>query len=130
MVDPIKIEAVSNWNRPKNGSEIRSFLGLAGYYRKFVEDFSRIAAPMTVLTRKNKKYEWTDACKKSFTELKRRLTSAPILTLPDSNEGFDCTATLPNWNSELYLCRMARSLPTPLGNSRNMKGIIPLTIQS
>ena len=60
MVDPSKIEAVSNWNRPKSASEIRSFLGLAGYYRKFIADFSKIAAPMTVLTKKNKKYEWTD----------------------------------------------------------------------
>ena len=87
MVDPSKIEAVSNWNRPKNASEVRSFTGLAGYYRKFVEDFSKIASPMIVLTKKNKKYEWTDDCEKSFTELKRRLTSAPILTLPESNKG-------------------------------------------
>ncbi|XP_042406614.1 uncharacterized mitochondrial protein AtMg00860-like [Zingiber officinale] len=89
MVDPSKIEAVSNWNRPKNASEIRSFLGLAGYYRKFVEGFSRIAAPMTALTKKNKRYEWTEDCERSFAELKRKLTSAPILTLPESNEGFD-----------------------------------------
>ena len=89
MVDPNKIEAVSNWNRPKNASEVRSFLGLAGYYRKFVEDFSKIAAPMTVLTKKNKKYEQTNDCEKSFTELKRRMTSAPILTLPESNKDFD-----------------------------------------
>ncbi|XP_042454707.1 uncharacterized mitochondrial protein AtMg00860-like [Zingiber officinale] len=89
MVDPSKIEAVSNWNRPKNASEIRSFLGLAGYYRKFVEGFSRIAAPMTALTKKNKRYEWTENCERSFAELKRKLTSAPILTLPESNEGFD-----------------------------------------
>ncbi|XP_042404634.1 uncharacterized mitochondrial protein AtMg00860-like [Zingiber officinale] len=85
IVDPSKIEAVSNWNRPKNASEIRSFLGLAGYYRKFVEGFSRIAAPMTALTKKNKRYEWTEDCERSFAELKRKLTSAPILTLPETN---------------------------------------------
>ena len=89
MVDPSKIEAVSNWNRPKNASEIRSFLGLAGYYRKFVEDFSKVAALMPNLSKKNKKYEWTDDCENSFMELKWRLTSAPILTLPESNKGFD-----------------------------------------
>ena len=61
-VDPKKIEAVVNWNPPKNVSEVRSFLGLAGYYRKFVEGFSKIATPLTKLTRKDVKYDWVDAC--------------------------------------------------------------------
>ena len=61
-VDPIKIEAVINWKAPKSVTEIRSFLGLVGYYRRFVEGFSRIAAPLTALTRKGKKYEWTLKC--------------------------------------------------------------------
>ena len=61
-VDPQKIEAVVNWKPPKNVSEVRSFLGLAGYYRKFVEGFSKIAAPLTKLTRKDVKYIWVDAC--------------------------------------------------------------------
>ena len=61
-VDPQKIEAVVNWKPPKNVSEVRSFLGLAGYYRKFVEGFSKIAAPLTKLTRKDVKYDWVDAC--------------------------------------------------------------------
>ena len=61
-VDPQKIEAVVSWKPPKNVSEVRSFLGLAGYYRKFVEGFSRIAAPLTKLTRKDVKYDWVDAC--------------------------------------------------------------------
>ena len=82
-MDPAKIEAVNNWSRPKNAREIRSFLGLAGYYRKFVEDFSRIASPLTGLIRKNKKFEWSDKCEQSFQELKKRLTSAPILTVPE-----------------------------------------------
>ena len=67
-VDPQKIEAVVNWKLPKNVSEVRSFLGLAGYYRKFVEGFSRIAAPLTKLTRKDVKYDWVDACQQSFEE--------------------------------------------------------------
>ena len=86
-VDPVKIEAVSKWAAPTNVTEIRSFLGLAGYYRRFVEGFSRLAAPLTALTRKGKKFEWSEKCAKSFQELKDRLTSAPILTLP--NEGAD-----------------------------------------
>ena len=88
-MDPAKIEAVNNWSRPKNAREIRSFLSLAEYYRKFVEEFSRIASPLTVLTRKNKRFEWSDKCEQSFQELKKRLTSAPILTVPESDKSFD-----------------------------------------
>ena len=82
-VDPQKIEAVVNWKPPKNVLEVRSFLGLAGYYRKFVEGFSRIAVPLTKLTRKDVKYDWVDACQRSFEELKNRLTSTPMLALPN-----------------------------------------------
>ena len=81
-VDPAKVEAVSNWSRPTNVSEIRSFLGLAGYYRRFVEGFSKLASPLTQLTRKNMKYHWNDDCEKSFQELKHRLVTAPILSIP------------------------------------------------
>ena len=87
-VDPKKIEAVVNWNPPKNVSEVRSFLGLVGYYRKFVEGFSKIAAPLTKLTRKDVKYDWVDACHQSFKELKGRLTSAPVLALLNERDGF------------------------------------------
>ena len=87
-VDPRKIEAVVNWKPPKNVSEVRSFLGLIGYYRKFVEGFSRIEAPLTKLTRKDVKYDWVDAYQKSFEELKDRLTSAPVLALPNEKDGF------------------------------------------
>ena len=69
-------------------SEVRSFLGLAGYYRRFVEGFSRIAAPLTQLTRNNVKFEWKEECEKSFQELKRRLVTAPMLTIPSGIGGF------------------------------------------
>ncbi|KAL5540979.1 hypothetical protein UlMin_043776 [Ulmus minor] len=81
-VDPAKIDAVSKWPVPTNVTEIRSFLGLAGYYRRFVEGFSTLAAPLTALTKKDRRYEWTDKCERSFQDLKKRLTSAPILVLP------------------------------------------------
>ena len=81
-MDPQKVDAVLNWKPPTSVTEIRSFLGLAGYYRKFVEGFSKIAAPLTRLTRKEEPFLWSEACQKSFDELKRRLTSAPVLTLP------------------------------------------------
>ncbi|KAD7477567.1 hypothetical protein E3N88_00703 [Mikania micrantha] len=86
MVDPAKVEAVMKWNPPKTPTEVRSFLGLAGYYRKFIQDFSRIATPLTKLTRKEVKYDWGPTQVQAFEELKRRLTEAPILTLPDGNE--------------------------------------------
>ena len=82
-VDPEKVEAVMSWERPKSVFEIRSFLGLAGYYRRFIEDFSRLATLMTRLTRKEVKFDWDDQCEEAFQELKRRFTSAPILIVPD-----------------------------------------------
>ena len=65
-IDPVKIEAVSKWPAPTSVTKIRSFLGLAGYYRRFVEGFSSIAAPLIAFTRKGKKYEWKERCEKSF----------------------------------------------------------------
>ena len=87
-MDPHKIEVVVNWKSRKNVSKVRSFLGLAGYYRKFVEGFSRIAAPLTKLTRKDVKYDWVDAFQQSFEELKGRLASALVLALPNGRDGF------------------------------------------
>ena len=106
-VDPSKIEAVSTWQIPKNVSEIRSFLGLAGYYRRFVQDFSRIASPLTKLTQKGVPYVWSEKCDEAFNELKKRLTTAPILVLPErgcnyviycdaSKLGLGCVVTTPN----------------------------------
>ncbi|KAL4021527.1 hypothetical protein IC575_020329 [Cucumis melo] len=87
-VDPAKIEAVTNWPRPSTVSEIRSFLGLAGYYRRFVENFSRIASPLTQLTRKGTPFVWSPACESSFQELKQKLVTAPVLTVPDGSGNF------------------------------------------
>jgi hypothetical protein len=82
-VDPAKIEAVTEWKRPQNVTNIRSFLGLAGYYHRFIENFSKIAKHMTELLQKNAPFMWNDACEKSFQELKKRITTTPILALPD-----------------------------------------------
>jgi len=86
IVDPRKVEAVLKWERPTNVIEIRSFLGLAGYYRRFIEGFSTIASPLTKLTRKEVRFVWSEECEPSFRELKERLTSAPVLALPLGTE--------------------------------------------
>ena len=87
-VDPGKVDALSNWRRPTTVTEIRSFLGLAGYYRRFIEGFSKIALPLTSLTQKGVKFEWSDDCERSFQELKNRLVTTPILTIPSGSGGF------------------------------------------
>ncbi|KAK8647250.1 hypothetical protein V6N13_120998 [Hibiscus sabdariffa] len=88
QVDPSKIEAIVSWKQPKNVSEIRSFLGLAGYYRRFVEGFSIIAAPLTKLLRKDVPFVWTEAQQTSFEKLKEALTQALVLVQPESGKDF------------------------------------------
>ena len=87
-VDPKKVSDVLSWNPPQDVGEVRSFLGMAGYYRRFIEGFSKIAKPMTSLLEKNAKFVWTEQCQASFEELKKRLTTAPVLVLPDLNKSF------------------------------------------
>jgi len=87
-VDPAKITAVVDWPRSTNVSEVQSFLGMTRYYRRFVKDFSKIASPLTQLLSKDHQFEWTAECETSFQELKQRLVTAPILTIPEGNEGY------------------------------------------
>ena len=87
-IDPSKVAAVMDWKQPKSVTEVISFLGLAGYYRRFIQNFSTIAIPLTSLTKKDKKFIWDEKCESSFQTLKNCLTTAPILTLPQGIEGF------------------------------------------
>ncbi|KAI3814006.1 hypothetical protein L1987_18745 [Smallanthus sonchifolius] len=87
-VDPTKIEAIKNWEAPRTPTEVRQFLGLAGYYRRFIENFSKIALPLTTLTQKDKKFDWTDKQESAFQLLKQKLCSAPILSLPEGTDNF------------------------------------------
>ncbi|KAI3801330.1 hypothetical protein L1987_29434 [Smallanthus sonchifolius] len=87
-VDPAKIEAVKNWIASKSATEVRSFLGLAGYYRRVIANFSKISVPLTALTQKGKPYEWGPNEEEAFQTLKDKLCNAPILTLPDGNDDF------------------------------------------
>ncbi|GJZ04730.1 putative reverse transcriptase domain-containing protein [Tanacetum coccineum] len=87
-MDPAKIESIKDWASPKTPTEIRQFLGLAGYYRRFIKGFSKIAKPMTKLTQKKVAFEWDDKQKAAFQTLKNKLCSAPILALPQGEKNF------------------------------------------
>ena len=87
-MDPNKIEAIKNWPTPKNVTEVISFMGLAGYYRRFIEGFSKVAHAITSLQRKGINFKWTFKCEKSFQCLKYLLTSAPILKVADPEKYF------------------------------------------
>ena len=88
MVDPQKIEAILNWEAPTNQIEMRSFLGLAGYYRRLIKNFSLIASPLNELLKKNIRFEWYEKCQKSMDELKKRLTIGSVLTLPNDSSDY------------------------------------------
>ena len=100
-VDPYKIKAIENWSAPKTPTEICQFLGLVGYYRSFIQNFSRIAKPLTTLTQKGVAFDQEEKQEKAFQTLKRSLSTTPILSLPEgiedfvvycdeSNQGLDC----------------------------------------
>ncbi|GJY00113.1 putative reverse transcriptase domain-containing protein [Tanacetum coccineum] len=100
-VDLRKVESVKNWKIPESSTKIHSFLGLAGYYRRFIENFSKIAKSLTLLTQNNKTYVWGDEQDEAFRILKEKLCNAPVLALPDrlddfvvycdaSKQGFGC----------------------------------------
>jgi hypothetical protein len=87
-VNPEKVKAVVEWTRPTSMFEIQGFLGLAGYYRRFIDGFSKLSGPLIALTRKNARYVWMDECEQCFQELKRRLVTAPVLALPRKSGNF------------------------------------------
>ncbi|GJS23954.1 reverse transcriptase domain-containing protein [Tanacetum coccineum] len=102
-VDPAKIEAIKNWPVPTSPTEVRQFMGLAGYYRRFIEGFSLIAKPLTKLTQKNKRFEWGADEDEAFQKLKQDLCTAPILALPEGPDDFVvyCDASLKGYGAVL-----------------------------
>ena len=88
FVDPTKVEVITKWERPTTVTEVRSFLGLAGYYRRFVQDFAKISLLLTKLTKKGVPFRWDDACEASFQNLKERLVAAPVLIVSESSEEY------------------------------------------
>jgi hypothetical protein len=88
-VDPAKVKEIMEWRVPTTVTEIWSFLGLAGYYQRFIEGFSKIAKPMTSLLEKGREFKWDEKCQDNFDQLKKRLMSPPVLVMPDLQKGFD-----------------------------------------
>jgi hypothetical protein len=88
-MDPAKVKEIVAWSIPTTVTEIRSFWGLVGYYRRFIEGFSKIAKPMTSLLEKGREFKWDEKCQDSFDQLKKRLMSPPVLVMPDLQKGFD-----------------------------------------
>ncbi|GKF53287.1 putative reverse transcriptase domain-containing protein [Tanacetum coccineum] len=87
-VDPAKIESIKDWASPKTPTEIHQFLGLAGYYRRFIEGFLKIVKPITKLTQKDVKFDWSEKAEAAFQLLKQKLCSAPILALLENSKNF------------------------------------------
>jgi hypothetical protein len=88
-MDPVKVTKIVGWKIPKIITEVQSFLGLAGYYRCFIEGFSKIAKPMASLLEKGKEFKWTHECQESFNQLRFKLMSPPVLIMLDLPKGFD-----------------------------------------
>nr|GEY35861.1 putative reverse transcriptase domain-containing protein [Tanacetum cinerariifolium] len=117
-VDPTKVEAIRNWYAPTTPTEVRQFMGLAGYYRRFIEGFLLISKPLSKLTQKNKKYEWGMEEEEAFQTLKQKLCSTPILDFPEGTENFIvyCDASLKGYGPVL-MQREKKALGTQLNLS-------------
>ena len=87
-MDPEKVRAILEWKAPINVKEVQSFFELAGYYRRFIEGFSKLSRPLTQLLKKDKVFDWNPKCEEGFQELKKKLTTASVLVLPDTEKGF------------------------------------------
>jgi hypothetical protein len=115
-VDLCKVQDVSNWNPPMNVAEIRSFLGLAGYYRRFIEGFSKLVKLRPSLLEKGKEFKWDDKCQASFEELKKRFTTALVLIMPNIHKGFNVYCDASPQVLGCVLMQEEKRSHIPLGN--------------
>jgi hypothetical protein len=129
-VDPSKVQEVMDWKPPKSVHQICSFLGLAGYYRRFIPDFSRIAKPMTELLKKGVKFVWSEECDQAFHTLRKHLTSAPVLTQPDMSKPFEVFCDASGTSLGCVLMKKTESLPMPHRHFNLMRRTIRLMILS
>jgi hypothetical protein len=119
-VDPAKLREIVGWKIQCPVTEIRSFLGLARYYRRFIEGFSKIAKPMTSLLEKVKEFKWSRECQDSFNQLKLKLMSPPMLVMPDLQKGFAYIVMRAARAWDVFLCKKDMSLPTCLTSCGSM----------
>jgi len=96
-IEKEKVDGVLSWPEPKNVKDVRKFLGLANYYRRFIKDFAWVARPINTLTRKNVKWQWRSEQQQAFNELKRIFTTRPVLAAPDLNKEFRMEADTSNY---------------------------------
>ena len=89
MMENAKVKAIIEWEPPSKVPELRSFLGLVNYYRRFIKGYSEMAAPLTDMLKKNKTWQWSEKCQRAFEELKRAISEEPVLTLPDHTKPFE-----------------------------------------
>ncbi len=114
-VDPAKVAAVSSWPVPKDLHQLRSFMGLTNYFRKFMQGYARRCKPLTDLTRKAAQYVWTPECNAAFEGLKQDLTSAPVLAAPDNSKAFEVVSDSCQWSIGAVLMQDGRPLPLSQG---------------
>jgi hypothetical protein len=129
-VDPEKVQEVMDWKPLTTVQQIRSFLGLAGYYRRFIPDFSRIAKPMTELLKKGVKFDWGQKCEDAFHALRQHLTTALVLAQPDNTKSFDVYCDASGTGLGCVLMQTTELLPTHPEHSGLMSRIIPPMIWS
>jgi hypothetical protein len=129
-VDPTKVQEVMDWKPPTSVHQIRSFLGLAGYYRRFIPDFSKIAKPMTELLKKEIKFHWDDKCEEAFHTLRKLLTTAPVLAQPDNTKSFNVYCDASGTGLGCVLMQNNRVIAYTSRALRNHEQIIQLMILS
>jgi hypothetical protein len=129
-LDPSKVKEVLDWKPPTTVPEVQSFLGLAGYYRRFIPDFSRIAKPITELLKKENKYAWSDSCDEAFKLLKKLLTTSPMLAQPDTDKPFDVYCDASSTGLDGVLIQEGRVISYSLGQLRHHKSTTLLMILS
>ena len=121
--DPVKVQAVMNWPRPSNMHEVRSFIGLCSYYRRFVPGFAQLAKPLHALTEKNANFKWTEECDKAFQTLKDHLTKVPVLAYPDFDKPFILDTDASDVAIGATLSQMVEGEEHPIGYfSRTLTG--------
>ena len=114
-MDPIKLAGIWDWPIPSTVKQVRSFLGFGNFYRKFISHYSDIAKPLNDLTKKDKKFEWTEECQMSFDTLKRRLTKEPVLLMPDHSKPFQIESDASKVATGAVLTRWHKWKLTPGG---------------